>query len=110
MPTTPTQLCQFVAGTAEATVYAAVPANTKVIVTNILIANTSAAPVALHLSAVPSGGTAGAGNRIMPGTPIPANTLVPIDLALVLGPGAFLSAMAAVAAAVTVTVSGVVIT
>lgn len=110
MPQTPKSLAQFVAGLAETTVYGPVPAATTVIVTNIIVANTTTAPVALSLSKVPSGGTAGAANRIIPGTTIPANTMVPIDLSMVLETGQFLSALAAAATSITVTISGVVIT
>jgi len=109
MTTTPRQLCQFVASTVETTVYAAVPAATRVMVTNIILANTSAAPVALSLSIVPASGTAGNSNRIVPGTTIPANTMVPIDMAQVLEPGMFLSALGGANNAITVTISGVVV-
>jgi hypothetical protein len=109
MATTPDQLCQFVAALAETTVYGPVAANQRVIVTNIIIANTSASPVALSLSAVPSGGAAGNANRIIPGTTIPANTMVPIDCALVLEAGGFLSALGGAANSITVTISGVVV-
>jgi hypothetical protein len=94
MPILAKKLTQFAPTTAELTYYT-VPATTAVIVTNILISNTSAVPVALSMSFVAAGSLAGTANRVVPGTTIPANTLVPIDLAAVLAAGDFISAVAA---------------
>lgn len=86
-----------------------VPANTKVILKQIILANTSSASATVAISLVPSGGTAGAANRIVPDVSVGANSVVTIDLSQVMEPGDFLSAVQGTAEAVTVTISGVVV-
>lgn len=86
-----------------------VPTATKVILKQVVIANTTktAAPVALSL--VTSGETANATNRILPDMTIEPNTAVVVDLSQVMGQGDFLSAKQNVEGAVTLTISGVVV-
>jgi hypothetical protein len=93
MPITEKRLTQFAPSVSEMTYYTT-PVNTATILANILIANTSAVPIALFLSVVTAGGVPGPANRIVPGTTIGANQLVPIDLATVMAAGDFISAYA----------------
>jgi hypothetical protein len=108
MAVTPTRLAQWQPGVTEATVYTVPGTALRVIVTNIIVANVTTTGVALSLSIVPAGGTAGGANRLIPGTTIPANTVVPFDLSTVMNPGDFISAIAGAASSLTVTISGVV--
>jgi len=111
----PAMLYQGQPGTTEASLTlrpfnaAAVPANTKVIIKQILLANNAAAAAAVSISLVPSGGTAGAANRIVPNVSVNANSVVAIDMSQVMEPGDFLSAVQGTAGAITVTISGVVV-
>lgn len=99
------RLAQFVAPLVEASFYT-VPVDTTAIVKQAVVANTSSAPAALFLSAVPAGGVAGNQNRLVGGTTIPAGASIALDLTTVLAAGDFLSARSSVAGALTVTVSG----
>lgn len=105
MAVVPKRLAQFVATTAEVTYYT-VAANKLATIKQILIANTSAAAVTLSLSVVPSGNAAGNANRIVPGTSVPVNSMVALDVMVVLGVGDFISAIASANTALTVTISG----
>jgi hypothetical protein len=87
----------------------AVPSNTKVILKQIILANTSSSSATVSISLVPSGGTAGAANRIVPNVSVSANSVVVIDLSQVMEPGDFLSAVQGTAGAITVNISGVVV-
>lgn len=104
--TAPLRLYQGQPGTSEATLYT-VPAATTVIVKQVVAANVSAAAATISLSLVPSGGTAGATNRLLGAVSIPANSSLSLDLSQVMTAGDFLSASQGTAAAVTLTISGV---
>ena len=93
MPITEKRLTQFAPDTSERTYYTT-PLGSATIVANMLVANNAAVPVALFLSIVTAGGVPGNANRIVPGTTIPANTVVPFDLATVMAAGDFISAYA----------------
>lgn len=93
MPVNAKKLAAFSPTTSELRYYT-VPANTATIITNILISNTASTPLALFLSFVTVGGFPGPTNRIVPGTTIGANQLVPIDAAAVLAAGDYISALA----------------
>lgn len=105
MAYTPVRLAQFVAGIADTTVFNA-PGGFITIIKNILVANTSGVGAVFTLSLVPAGGTSGVGNRIIPSSSIPANTVVPFDLTQVMVENDFLSAFAGTGGVVTVTISG----
>lgn len=105
MAYTPKRLAQFVATASEATYYT-VPATKSAIVKNVIVANTSASDRTLSLSIVPSGGSAGNSNRIIPGTNIPAGAVVPFDMTQVMNAGDFISAIASAASSLTLTISG----
>jgi len=86
-----------------------VPSSTKVIIKQVVIANTKNTASKIALSLVASGGNAGNENRILPDMDIEANTSVVVDLSQVMEAGDFLSAKQGTAGAVTITISGVVI-
>lgn len=104
--TAPLRLYQGQPATSEATLYT-VPAATTVIVKQVVAANTSAAAATISLSLVPSGGAAGAANRLLGAVSIPANSSISLDLSQVMTAGDFLSGSQGTAAAVTLTISGV---
>lgn len=86
------------------------PADSSVRISTARITNTSGSAVAVSMSVVKSGGTAGNANRVLSAYSIaPGDS---IDLAELsgtfLGPGDFISAIAATAAAVAFVMSGVV--
>ena len=92
-------------GTSEGTLYT-VPASTDAKVTEVVIANTSAAPATISLSAVPSGGSAGVANRLVAGLSVAANSVTVLDMSVFLTTGDFLSALQGTSGAVTLTISG----
>lgn len=107
MPTyTPVRMYQGQPGVGETTIYT-VPGATSALLKEVNIANTTGSPVTLQLSVVPSGGTAGADNRIIPSTSIPANSKVYYSFVTAMSTGDFLSIIAGTATALTVTISGV---
>jgi hypothetical protein len=92
-------------GTSEGTLYM-VPASTNARVTEVVVTNTSASPATISLSAVPSGGSAGAANRLMAGVSIDGNGVTILDMSVYLGTGDFLSAVQGTPGAITLTISG----
>ena len=104
MPLTEKRLTQF-APTVSELAYYTTPPLTATIVANLLVANNAAVPVTLFLSIVTAGGVPGNANRIIPGTSIPANSVVPFDLATVMAAGDFISAYAS-ATGLSIYVSG----
>lgn len=101
----PKRLAQFVATTSEATYYT-VGAGLQALIKQILVANTSGGVVTLGLSIVPSGGTGGNANRILPNISVQPNQIVPFNLTQSMAAGDKISAIASANTAVTVTVSG----
>lgn len=108
MAYTPARLYQGQPGTTEGVIYT-VPAGQKVIVKQIVLANVTSSAATISISLVPSGGTAGNANRIVPGVGVNGNSVVVIDMAQVMNAGDFLSAVQGTAGAITVTISGVVV-
>src|SRR6266568_712608 len=92
-------------GTSEGTLYT-VPASTNAKVTEVLIANTSAASASVSLSAVPSGGSAGNTNRLFTALSVDGNAVVIMDMSVFLDTGDFLSAVQTTSSAITLTISG----
>lgn len=70
------------------------------------VTDTTQTLVDLTLYRVPSGGTAGIANMMLNGLSIPGGTTQILDLEQEMNPGDFLAALASVAAALTVTISG----
>lgn len=60
---TPLQLGQTALTTTYSTVYT-VPASTRTYVKQLDVCNTTASPISIYVSLVPSGGTAGTGNAL----------------------------------------------
>lgn len=92
-------------GTSEGTLYT-VPASTDAKVAQVVLTNTSAATASLSLSAVPSGGTVAASNRLLSNLSVGANAVVVLDLSVFLTSGDFLSALQSTSGAITLTISG----
>lgn len=109
MAYTPLRLAQFQPGTAYATQYT-VPAAKSCIVKEIVVCNPTAGSVALDVSFVASGGTAGVTNNVIANHTIGGYSTVIYTFSQVLATGGFLSAKASTAASLTVTISGVEIT
>lgn len=104
---TPVEFAQSnVASTSETTIYT-VPGATSAIVKQILLANVTATAATFSVSIVPSGGTAGDGNRIMKDLSLPANSITMLDLMKVMDTGDFISTKQGTASAITCTASGV---
>lgn len=103
---TPKRLSQSQPGTSYVTAYT-VPASTSAIIKEILICNVTGGSVALDVSLVASGGTAGVTNNIIATASIPAYTTVIYTLAQILATGGFVSMKASAATSLTVTISGV---
>ena len=92
-------------GTSIATIYT-VPSSTDVKLTQVVLCNTTGTAAAVTLSAVPSGQTAGAANRLLAGLVVDANGVVTVDLDTYLGPADFLAMSQGTSSAVTATISG----
>lgn len=106
MLSTPTRLAQGVIPTAETSMFAAAFRTT---VNEIILCNTTNAPITVSVSIVPNGQVAGDDNRIIDTMEIPVGQPVIADMAQVLNAaGDFISAIAS-GAGVTMTISGIVI-
>lgn len=103
---TPKRLAQTQPGTSYATAYT-VPAATSCIVKEVVACNPTGGSVALDLSLVASGGTAGATNNVIANAVIGGYSTAIFTFSQVLAAGGFISAKASAAASLTVTVSGV---
>lgn len=99
------RLYQGQPGTTATTLYT-VPAATDVKVTEVVFCNTSGATATVTLSAIASGGTAGATNRLFNALDVASNETVVVELATYLTAAGFLSAQQSTSGAITVTVSG----
>lgn len=102
----PKRLSQSQPGTSYATAYT-VPGATSCIVKELVVCNTTANAIALDVSLVASGGTAGVTNNIISTASIAGFSMVIYTLAQVLATGGFISMKAGTATALTVTISGV---
>lgn len=105
MPNTPKRLYIGQPGTSATTLYT-VPANTKSIVKNIVLTNTTGADATITLNFVPSGGVVLPANQIICSYTISANDTVVIDLSAVLEAGDTIQGYQGTASAVTVYLSG----
>lgn len=105
----PARLTQSQPGTSYATAYT-VPASTSAIVKEIIVCNVTGSAVVLDVSLVASGGTAGVTNNIIAQHQIGAYSTVIYTLSQVLATGGFISMKAGTATALTVTISGVLVT
>jgi hypothetical protein len=93
--------------TASAASLYAVPASTTTTVKTILLANYSASDARATIHIVPSGGSAGASNKVYGEVLVSANTTLQIDTAIVLPTGAAIHGLASTTSAINVHISGV---
>lgn len=106
----PKVLCSTqLSATTATTVYTA-PAGSSAIVKHGVACNTSAAPVNVTLSIVPSGGTVDGTHRVISAFPLAAGDSLPLGPYIGganLGPGDFISAQASVANVLDIVLTGV---
>jgi hypothetical protein len=93
-------------GTSAASLYTVQAPNTNAVTKQLLIANYSASSANVTIYAVPSGGTAGNGNAIIPAIAISANSTITLDLTQVLNVGDALWGLCSSATAINVMISG----
>jgi hypothetical protein len=103
---TPKRLGQAQPGTSYGNLYVA-PADKSAIIKELVVCNPTAGTVALDVSFVASGGTAGVTNNVIANHVIGAYSTVIYTFAQVLAASGFVAAKASAAASLTVTVSGV---
>ena len=101
---TATKLAQAAITTSAVTIYT-VPASTRAMVKSIIIANTTGSAVNVTVNLVPSGGSAGTGNQIIPAVALSGNSVFQLDTAQVMNTGDFISVIAG-ATGCTITISG----
>lgn len=93
-------------GTTNSTLYT-VPASTTVKVASIVITNTTSSSATLTLSIVPSGGTAGAANRILAAIAVGGNVTMTLDpISVYMNASDFIAGLQGTSSALTVTISG----
>lgn len=109
MPLRPKRLSQHQPSTSETTRYTATGI-TYAILKEVVIANVTGGAVTFDMSLVPSGGTAGVANRLIPNASIDPYTTVIFKFSQVLEVGDFLSTKASAATSLTVSISGAEIT
>lgn len=102
---TPARLYQGQPTASYATVYTAT--GKSAIVKEIVVCNPTSGSVALDLSLVASGGTAGVSNNVIANAVIPPYTIVVYTMSQVLAPSGFISLKASTTTTLTVTISGV---
>lgn len=91
----------------ETTIYTCPTAQTTVTtIKQIVITNTGVSASAISISLVPSGGTAGTGNRIFNTVPLSANETLILDVSQVMNSGDFLSFLTTTSG-VNITISGI---
>jgi hypothetical protein len=100
----PNQLGQA-AITASTTTLYTVPAGTRTFLKELNIANTTTGVIAVTVYLVPNGGTAGAGNVLLPAIPMQGNSVLQWTGAQVLLPGSTIQILASALGA-TITASG----
>lgn len=103
---TPVRLYVGQPGTSLSALYT-VPEGEKVIVRNIVLANTTSSLAKVSVHFVPAGGTADNTNKVIADYGLSPNTTVVIDMNAVLEAGDSVQAIQAVAGAVTMYLSGV---
>lgn len=84
-----------------------VPNGKSTIVKNIVLANTTSNDATVHLSVVPSAGSASASNRILSNYAVPASGVSTLDCSIVMPAGTFLHGTNGTTGAVNITISGV---
>ena len=90
---------------AAATTQYTVPASRQDVIKDIEVANTTAGALTFTMNVVPTGGSAGTGNQVLPAVTIPANQTLHWTGTIVMNAGDFIST-AASGTGLTVTMSG----
>ena len=93
-------------GTSSSTLYTVTAPATSAVVKQLLVSNYSASSASVTVNFVPSGGTAGNGNAVVPAVSISANSTITLDLTQVLNVGGFIAANASAGSAINVMISG----
>jgi hypothetical protein len=93
-------------GTSASTLYTATAPVTNAVVKQLLISNYGASSAAVTVYLVPSGGTPGTGNVVVPAVAISANSTITLDITQVLNTGGFISALASTSSAINIMISG----
>jgi hypothetical protein len=90
--------------TTSAVAYYTVPSGTQSTIANLSLSNTSASPVSVTVYNVPSAGSAGTGNILVPAYSLAAGQsyVPPQAIGLTMAPGATLQALAATGAVVNI--------
>lgn len=101
---TPIKIAQGAIGTTLSTFYT-VPASSTLLVKDFDICNTTAATITITMYLVPSGGTAGSSNMIVPAYSLPANAMMQWAGTQVLNAGDFIQIVAS-AVGSTINISG----
>lgn len=101
---TPIKIAQGAIGTTLSTLYT-VPASSTLLVKDFDICNTTASAIAITVYFVPSGGTAGTANMIVPSYSLPANAMMQWSGTQVLNAGDFIQVIAS-AVGSTINISG----
>lgn len=91
--------------TSSATLYT-VPASTDAMLKSIVLANTSGSPATITLYRVPTGGSAGVTNCIVPTFTVAANDTVTLDSGVCMTAGDFIAGLQGTTGAITATISG----
>lgn len=99
------KLSQSAVGTGAGTLLYTVPSSYQAVVTNIDVANTTAAAISFTLHLVVSGGSASASNMLFPAVSIPGNTMVQWEGSQHMKAGGFIQGIGS-AAGVTVNITG----
>lgn len=99
------KLGQGAVGTGSGTLLYTVPTGYKTAVTNIVISNTTAAPITFALHLVPVGVAVADSNQMFPDVSIPGNTLISWCGRQMLNAGDFIQAIGS-ASGVTVNITG----
>jgi hypothetical protein len=106
MPYTETRFYKGQPATTDAALYT-VPGGQKIIVKQVVIANTTATAATITLGV---GTSSTAANQFVPAVSIPANTVETLEMALVLTAAETLNGLQGTSSAITVMISGLLIT
>lgn len=92
-------------GTGAGTLLYTVPTDFKADIVDIVMSNTTAAPLSLKIHLVPTGGSVADSNMMVPNVSIPANTFIHWTGVQTLLPGGFIQGIAS-GAGLSVTING----
>jgi len=93
-------------GTSASTLYTVTAPATSAVVKQLLVSNYSASSASITVYFVPSGGTAGNGNAVVPAVAISPNSTITLDITQVLSVGGFISALSSAGSSINLMISG----